>query len=102
MPSFVSFTVLFDSYEEILCLWHHPEVSSMFASSSYTVMVWEGKKHFFSFLSFSFVGMGTQLFVEKIGNYVQELQNRKLFGFKCQSRLKKKSSKIRKTTKRSF
>lgn len=41
----------------------------------------------FSFLSFPFVGLGTQLFVEKIWNYVEELQNRKLFGFKCQFRI---------------
>lgn len=54
-------------------------------------MVWEGGKHlFFSFLSFSFVGLGTQLFVEKIWNYVEELQNRKLFGFKCYFRFSKK------------
>lgn len=97
MPSFIFFSVLFGSYEEILCLWHHPEVSSIFASSSYTVTVWEGVKHlFFYFLSFSFVGLGTQLFVEKIGNNVEELQNRMLFGFKCQSRFKKKVLKSEK------
>ena len=104
MPSFVFFSVVFGSYEEILCLWHHPEISCMFAYSSYTVTVWKGVKHLV-FLSFSFLGLGTQLFVEKIGNSVEELQNRItecFLGLSASLDLKKKSFKIRKTTKRSF
>lgn len=98
MPSFVFFSVLFGSYEEILCLWHHPEVSFMFAYSSYTVTVWKGVKHLF-FLSFSFVDLGTQLFVEKIGNNVKELQNRItecFLGLSASLDFKKKVSKSEK------
>lgn len=91
MPSFVFFAVLFDSYEEILCLWHHPEVSSLFTQ------LWFGKEgsicFFFSF--FFFCGSGHPIIWGKFGTMLRNYRTESFLGLSAILDFKK-SSKIRK------
>lgn len=91
MPSFIFFSVLFGSYEKILCLWHHPEVSSIFASSSYTVTVWEGVKHlFFIFFLFLLRVWAPNYLWRKLGTMLRNYRTECFLGLSASLDFKKK------------